>query len=64
MQHADEDKKTVPRTYRFSPRTYDALRRYRVGLEPPPSETALVELAIREFLERRDSEASKRAARR
>lgn len=51
MQH--DQKQYVARTYRFKAKVYEDFKRCQQAMEPPPSETALVELAIREFVERR-----------
>ena len=56
-----ETEKT-PRTYRLSTRLVQELRQFRSELRMRPSETSIVETAIKEFMERERED--KRAARR
>lgn len=61
-----QTKRYIARTYRFKEQTYEALKRCREAMSPPPTEIALVELAVTEFVKRREEERgdAKRAVRR
>lgn len=60
----DDAPKTIARTYRFDTPLYRAMKRFQSAMRPVPSEKQLVQTAIEEFMECREREAGKRAARR
>lgn len=53
------EKSTVARTYRFPEPLYRDLTRFREEQELPPSETIVVQTALREYIERKRKERRK-----
>jgi hypothetical protein len=51
----------VARTYRLPTRLVDELKRFREEARLRPSETSIVETALREFIDRESAEARKGA---
>lgn len=63
MSNTDADK--TPRTYRLSTKLVHDLKQFRDELRMRPTETSIVETAIREFMSReREAMGGKREARR
>lgn len=49
----DVERKRVPRSNRWDPDVLDAIADYIAAQDAPPSETAVMEASVREFLSKR-----------